>query len=66
MMNTNSNTAARKSCSITNNNNKTQENETLFLAAVFEFVYVITALVFSVYLCLEPSNLKATLSYYLV
>ena len=31
-------TEDRKSFSITNNNNKTQENETIFLAAVFEFV----------------------------
>ena len=50
-------------------NNKTQGNEELFLANVFEFVYVITALVFSIkFNCLNlqfpiaNSNLNKNLS----
>ena len=42
---TNSNTVARKSFSF---RSKTMGNEKLFPANVFEFVYVITVLVFSI------------------
>ena len=49
LMQTNSNTAARKNFSLRSKtiNNRTRRNEKPFLAPEFEFVYVITALVFT-------------------